>query len=232
MELVDYTNPEDLHAYRVKVTVRNNLLLTAIEESGYKSVSEFSREIGYHSTRVGDLVALREAPIKKDGSFSHMAKKIMEVLGAAPSDLWTPEQLNMRLQKNSFEDKYTTDTVQAILGSNVVRLEGAVYKDAEKPEQQLDKKELKSMLEKGLAKLTSKQKKVLILIFGLDDGKEHSLEETAEIMSVTTQRVRQIKAVALNKMRRPSTIKSLKDHAEELLGVPDKHFSHEWEGNQ
>ena len=131
MELVDYTTPEDLHAYRVKVTVRNNLLLTAMEEGGYKFVAEFAREIGYHPTRVGDLIALREAPIKKDGSFSDMAKKIMEVLGASPSDLWSSEQLNMRLEKNTWEDKYTTDTVQAILGSNVAKLDGAVYKEAE-----------------------------------------------------------------------------------------------------
>lgn len=220
MELVNYTTPEDSHAYRVKITVRNNLLLTAMEQAGYKFVAEFAREIGHSASRLGDLIALREAPIKKDGSFSDMAKKIMEVLGAAPSDLWTPEQLNMRLEKNTWEDKYTTDTVKAILGSNVAQLEGAVYKDVEKPEEQLDKKELKSMLENGLAKLTPREKKVLIFRFGLDDGKEYTLEEVAEIINVTRERVRQIEAKALRKMRHPKTVKSLKDHAEDLLNAP------------
>jgi hypothetical protein len=42
MELVNYTTPEDTKAYRVKITVKNNLLLTAIEQAGYKSVAEFS----------------------------------------------------------------------------------------------------------------------------------------------------------------------------------------------
>jgi hypothetical protein len=42
MELVNYTTPEDTKAYRVKITVKNNLLLTAIEQAGYKSAAEFS----------------------------------------------------------------------------------------------------------------------------------------------------------------------------------------------
>ena len=156
----------------------------------------------------------------------------MEVLGASPSDLWSSEQLNMRLEKNTWEDKYTTDTVQAILGSNVAKLDGAVYKEAEKPEEQLHKKELKSMLENRLATLRPKERKVLIFRFGLDDGKEYTLEEVAEIMNVSRERVRQIEAKALTKMKRPLTIKSLKDHAGELLGVPDKHFFQEWKGNK
>ena len=46
MEIVDYTTPEDTKAYRVKITVKNNLLLTAIEEAGYRSAAEFARAIG------------------------------------------------------------------------------------------------------------------------------------------------------------------------------------------
>ena len=217
MELVDYTTPEDSQAYRVKITVRNNLLLTAIEQAGYRFVAEFAREIGYTATRVGDLIGLREAPIKKDGNFTDMAKKIMEVLGAAPSDLWTVEQLNMRLEKNVWEDQYTTDAVKSILGSNVAQLEGAVYEGVEKPEDQLNKKDLKDMLLQGLESITPREKKVLLLRFGLNQGREHTLEEAAQVMNITRERVRQIEAKALRKMRDPSRSKLFKDHAEDLL---------------
>ena len=217
MELVDYTTPEDSQAYRVKITVRNNLLLTAIEQAGYRFVAEFAREIGYTATRVGDLIGLREAPIKKDGNFTDMAKKIMEVLGAAPSDLWTVEQLNMRLEKNVWEDQYTTDAVKSILGSNVAQLEGAVYEGVEKPEDQLNKKDLKDMLLQGLESITPREKKILLLRFGLDVGGEHTLEEVAQVMNITRERVRQIEAKALRKMRDPSRSELFKEHAEDLL---------------
>ena len=217
MEIVDYTTPEDSQAYRVKITVRNNLLLTAIEQAGYRSVSEFAREIGHSPSRVGDLIGLREAPIKKDGTFSDMAKKIMEVLGAAPSDLWTTEQLNMRLEKNVWEDKYTTHTVKAILGGNIAQLEGAVYESAEKPEDQLSKKDLRAMLLQGLESITPREKQVVLLRFGLDVGGEHTLEEVAQIMHLTRERVRQIEAKALRKMRDPARSKHFKAHAEDLL---------------
>ena len=217
MDLVDYTTPEDSQAYRVKITVRNNLLLTAMEQAGYRFVAEFAREIGYQPTRVGDLIGLREAPIKRDGTFTDMAKKIMEVLGAAPSDLWTVEQLNMRLEKNVWEDQYTTDAVKSILGSNVAQLEGAVYEGVEKPEDQLNKKDLKDMLLQGLESITPREKKILLLRFGLDVGGEHTLEEVAQVMNITRERVRQIEAKALRKMRDPSRSERFKEHAEDLL---------------
>jgi len=217
MEVVRYTTPEDSQAYRVKITVRNNLLLTAMEQAGYRYVAEFAREIGYQSSRVGDLIGLREAPIKKDGAFSDMAKKIMEVLGAAPSDLWTTEQLNMRLEKNVWEDKYTTDTVKAILGGNIAQLEGAVYESAEKPEDQLNKKDLRAMLLQGLESLTPREKQVVLLRFGLDESREHTLEEVAQVMDITRERVRQIEAKAFRKLRDPSRTYLFKDHAEDLL---------------
>ena len=89
MEIVNYATPEDIKAYRIKITVKNNLLLTAIEQAGYKSAAEFARAIGLIEQRVSALVALRNAPINQDGEFSLSAKRIMEALGAAPSDLWT-----------------------------------------------------------------------------------------------------------------------------------------------
>jgi hypothetical protein len=85
-DIFDPSFAEDASAYRVKVMVKNNLLLSAIEAAGYKSVAAFSKELGWNQTRVGSLIGLREAPLKANGEFSDLAKAIMEVLGAAPSD--------------------------------------------------------------------------------------------------------------------------------------------------
>lgn len=217
MELVNYATPEDTKAYRVKVTVKNNLLLTAIEQAGYKSAAEFARAIGLTEQRVSALVALRDAPINQDGEFSPNAKRIMEALGAAPSDLWTTEQLNMKLKRNTKEDFFSAPTIQAILGGNVAQLEGSVYEESEKPEEVLNKKELKAELEKVLGTLTPRETKVLQLRFGLDGCGEHTLEEIGDMLDIGKERVRQIEAKALRKMRDPSRSKAFKGHVEDLM---------------
>ena len=70
--------------YRIKVSVRNNLLLSAIEEQGYESVAAFERASEIKLGRINSMVAMREAPINNYGEFTPNAKKVMEVLGAAP----------------------------------------------------------------------------------------------------------------------------------------------------
>ena len=217
MELVNYATPEDTKAYRVKITVKNNLLLTAIEQAGYKSAAEFARAIGLTDQEVSALVALRNAPINQDGEFSPNAKRIMEALGAAPSDLWTTEQLNMKLKRNTKEDFFSAPTIQAILGGNVAQLEGSVYEESEKPEEVLNKKELKAELEKVLGTLTPRETKVLQLRFGLDGCGEHTLEEIGDMLDIGKERVRQIEAKALRKMRAPSRSKAFKGHVEDLM---------------
>jgi RNA polymerase primary sigma factor len=217
MELVNYTTPEDTKAYRVKITVKNNLLLTAIEQAGYKSAAEFARAIGLTDQEVSALVALRKAPINQDGEFSPNVKRIMEALGAAPSDLWTTEQLNMKLKRNTKEDFFSAPTIQAILGGNVAQLEGSVYEESEKPEEVLNKKELKAELEKVLGTLTPRETKVLQLRFGLDGCGEHTLEEIGDMLDIGKERVRQIEAKALRKMRDPSRSKAFKGHVEDLM---------------
>lgn len=219
MEIVDYTTPEDTKAYRVKITVKNNLLLTAIEEAGYRSAAEFARAIGLTEQEVSALVALRKAPINRDGEFSPNAKRIMEALGAAPSDLWTTEQLNMRLKRNTTQDFFSAPNIQAILGGNVAQLEGAVYEETEKPEEILNKKELKAELEKVLGTLTPRQAKVIQLRFGLNGCGEHTLGEVGDMLNIGKERVRQIEAKALRNMRHPSRSKIFRDYADDLMSA-------------
>ncbi len=70
---------------------------------------------------------------------------------------------------------------------------------------------LKEQLEDVLETLTSREEKVLRLRFGLDDGRARTLEEVGQIFSVTRERIRQIEAKALRKLRHPSRSKKLKD---------------------
>ena len=75
-----------------------------------------------------------------------------------------------------------------------------------------------SMLQKQLREvldtLSEREKKVLILRFGLDDGRPRTLEEVGKEFNVTRERIRQIEAKALRKLRHPSRSKKLKDYLE------------------
>lgn len=73
---------------------------------------------------------------------------------------------------------------------------------------------LKEQLNTVLETLTEREKKVLTLRFGLEDGRARTLEEVGKEFDVTRERIRQIEAKALRKLRHPSRSKKLKDYLE------------------
>ena len=73
---------------------------------------------------------------------------------------------------------------------------------------------LKEQLKEVLGTLTEREQKVLRLRFGLDDGRARTLEEVGKEFNVTRERIRQIEAKALRKLRHPSRSRKLKDYLE------------------
>ena len=83
--------------------------------------------------------------------------------------------------------------------------------DAPAPQDAASHTLLKEQLNEVLASLTPREEKVLKLRFGLEDGRSRTLEEVGEEFNVTRERIRQIEAKALRKLRHPSRSKKLKD---------------------
>lgn len=75
----------------------------------------------------------------------------------------------------------------------------------------VSKEFLKDYLNEVLDTLSEREKKVLIMRFGLDDGKNKTLEDVGKEFNVTRERIRQIEAKAIRKLRHPSRAKKLKD---------------------
>ena len=71
---------------------------------------------------------------------------------------------------------------------------------------------LKEQLDKVLGGLAERERKVITLRFGLEDGHPRTLEEVGREFGVTRERIRQIEAKALRKLRHPSRMKSLGDY--------------------
>ena len=177
--------------FRLKVSVRNNLLLSAIESQGYVSVAEFERACELGSGSINNLVAMREAPILQSGEFSQKAKLVMEVLGAAPTDLWTEQQLTIKLKTNSGERAIDANLVQHLL-------EQKNRNDyLPSPEDLLLAAETSAIVNEVLGTLNPREKEVLHERFNNDS----TLDEVGKIHGVHKERVRQIEAKALRKLR-------------------------------
>jgi len=74
---------------------------------------------------------------------------------------------------------------------------------------------LKEQLEEVLSTLSDREERVLRLRFGLDDGRQRTLEEVGYVFGVTRERIRQIEAKALRKLRHPTRSKKLKDYLDD-----------------
>lgn len=84
--------------------------------------------------------------------------------------------------------------------------------DAPAPAEAAGYQLLKEQLEDVLDTLTNREEKVLRLRFGLSDGRARTLEEVGQVFGVTRERIRQIEAKALRKLRHPTRSKKLKDY--------------------
>lgn len=84
--------------------------------------------------------------------------------------------------------------------------------DAQSPEESAAMQLLKEQVREMLGVLTEREQKILKMRFGLDDGKSHTLEEVGQEFSVTRERIRQIEAKALSKLRKHKDSKRLHDY--------------------
>ncbi len=83
-----------------------------------------------------------------------------------------------------------------------------------KPDEQATRELLKDQLDEVLDTLSPREKRVLQLRFGLDDGKQRTLEEVGKEFGVTRERIRQIEAKAVRKLKHPTRAKKLRDYLE------------------
>lgn len=190
--------------YRIKVSVRNNLILKAIEDFGHTSISKFCEEHKLNTVSVRLLVQFRKRPIDQTGEFCKIAKDLMEVLGAAPTDLWTAEQLELCLPKNFIEKNIGQRALDKLLG-----MDNGELIAIETPDEKLNKRERKLVLISVLESLPEREQYVIANRFGLG-CEERTLEEIGEELGVHRERVRQIENKALRKLRHPSRSQKLR----------------------
>ena len=102
------------------------------------------------------------------------------------------------------------DLTDALAGDSEVLAHFLEDKSAGSPNDSLISQDLTAQVEKALGTLSQKEKDILRLRFGIGEEGEHTLEEVGKRFAVTRERIRQIEAKALRKLRHPSRSRKLK----------------------
>lgn len=144
------------------------------------------------------------------------SRHLLQQLGREPTQEEIAEEMEMPVEKVMEIQKIAQDPVslETPIGEEDDSHLGDFIKDEDSPEPQDSAAYtlLKEQLEEVMSTLTPREAKVLKLRFGLEDGKARTLEEVGKEFKVTRERIRQIEAKALRKLRHPSRSKKLKDY--------------------
>lgn len=145
-------------------------------------------------------------------------RSLLQDLGREP----TPEEIGAEMDlptekvRNIINISQDPVSLETPIGEENDSHLGDFIEDAEAmdPEDNASYEMLKGELEDVLETLTDREENVLRLRFGLDDGRNRTLEDVGKVFGVTRERIRQIEAKALRKLRHPSRSKQLKDFLE------------------
>ena len=145
-----------------------------------------------------------------------VSRQLVQELGREPTPEELSKELNMSIDKVREISKISQEPVslQTPIGEEEDSHLGDFIPDddAPAPSDAASFVLLKEQLVDVLKTLTPREEKVLRLRFGLDDGRQRTLEEVGKEFNVTRERIRQIEAKALRKLRHPSRSKKLKDY--------------------
>ncbi len=147
-----------------------------------------------------------------------VSRQLVQEYGREPTHEELAKELNMSIEKVREISKISQEPVslETPIGEEEDSHLGDFIPDddAPAPSEAASFVLLKEQLVEVLKTLAPREEKVLRLRFGLDDGRQRTLEEVGKEFNVTRERIRQIEAKALRKLRHPSRSKKLKDYLE------------------
>jgi hypothetical protein len=193
--------------YRLKVTIRNDRLLTAMEALGFESVAQFTQTHGLNYQRTGEIFNGKLKPLNSKGELTSHAKEILAILNLEIDEAFTEKQLE-GFVKTSWEKR--------IKEKDLLKLANPIKNH----EFLLMEKDVNKILTEMLSELSPRYEKVVRMINGIGGQPASPFWEVGLEFNVTRERVRQIYFKALKKLATTKNLEKLKNAGiKDIYGV-------------
>jgi RNA polymerase sigma factor (sigma-70 family) len=189
----------------LKAQFKNGLLWKAVQKVGtQKALADY---LGVHQAVIGQWLNFHRSPAFRDpdsiyrGKYDEMDRKLILLIGYGLEEIFPLE-----LQLNSADIK-TAARYEAFMDLPMEQLAaaGAVPQLPPSPFEAVSKVEMRAVIDEVLAELTDREQQIIRMRFGLtESGERWSLEDIGQHLAVTRERVSQIEAKALRRLRKPT----------------------------